>query len=76
MPGAAFVAVCTLGKEWSLLDLKLYPVIVRLKPRAASGFPMLADEETGARIIEYVGQLSAPFGTKIEFRDGVGFVAL
>jgi len=76
MPGAAFVAVCTLGKEWSLLNVKLYPVTVALRPRAASGFPMLADEETGARIIHYVGQLSTPFGTKIELRDGVGFVKL
>jgi len=76
MPGAAFVAVCTFGKEWSLLNLKLYPVTVSLKPRSASGLPMLADEETGARIIHYVGHLSAPFGTEIELRDGVGFVKL
>ena len=54
----------------------LHPVTVRLKPRSQSGFPMLADDETGRRIIDLLAELSAPFGTKIEFKDGVGFVKL
>ena len=37
---------------------------------------MMADAEMGKKIISYLGELSAPFGTKIEYQDGVGIVKL
>ena len=76
VPGAAVIAVCSYGDGWQLNQVKIYPVIVRLKPRSQSGFPMLADDETGRRIIGLLTELSAPYGTKIEFKDGAGFVKL
>jgi hypothetical protein len=76
IPRGAIVAVFSLGEGWSLLDLKLYPVTLVHKPRSKSGIPLLADEKTARLIIDYMEELSAPFGTKIEFRDGIGFVRL
>lgn len=76
IPDGAVVAVCSLGEEWRLLELKLYPVTVVRKPRSKSGLPMLAEVETARQLIDYLGELSAPFGTKIEFRDGIGFIKL
>lgn len=35
---------------------------------------MMADPEMGKKIIAYLGELSTPFGTAIEYRDGVGLV--
>jgi hypothetical protein len=37
---------------------------------------MLADETLGRKIIGDVTRLSEPFGTRIEYRDGVGHVVL
>ncbi|MBI4333867.1 MAG: CapA family protein [Chloroflexi bacterium] len=70
------VALCSLGDDSRLTRLELYPVTLVRKPRSRNGLPMLADGETGERIIAHLGELSAPFGTKIEYRDGKGFVDL
>lgn len=76
VPGAAVIAVCSFGEGWRLLEVKLHPVVLTQKPRSASGCPMLADDETGRRIIDFLTELSAPFGTKIEFKDGAGLISL
>jgi poly-gamma-glutamate capsule biosynthesis protein CapA/YwtB (metallophosphatase superfamily) len=76
VPGAAVVAVCTFKEEWKISEIVLYPVSVALKPRPKSGFPMLADRKTAAMIITFLAELSAPYGTKIEFKDGVGIIKL
>jgi poly-gamma-glutamate synthesis protein (capsule biosynthesis protein) len=60
-----------------LADVKLYPITLGYKkPRPQRGWPMLAGAELGRKIIDDVARFSTPFGTKIEFRDGVGAVAL
>jgi poly-gamma-glutamate capsule biosynthesis protein CapA/YwtB (metallophosphatase superfamily) len=76
VPGAAIVAVCSFADGWNLAGVRLYPVSVTLTPRPRNGFPMLADQETARRIIDFMAELSLPFGTKIEFQDGVGLVRL
>ncbi len=56
-----------------LIDLKLYPIdLAQTAPRSQRGTPRIADEETGRKIIEHVAELSAEFGTVIEYRDGIG----
>jgi poly-gamma-glutamate capsule biosynthesis protein CapA/YwtB (metallophosphatase superfamily) len=63
------------GKQ--LVELKLYPITLGFKkPRPQRGWPMLADAETGRKIVEDVAKFSEPFGTKVEFRDGVGAVGV
>ena len=60
-----------------LIELKLYPISLGFKkPRPQRGWPMLAAPELARKIIDDVVKFSAPFGTKIEFRDGVGVVSV
>lgn len=58
-----------------LTELKLYPISLGYKkPRPQRGWPMLATPELGKKIIDDMVTFSAPFGTTIEFKDGVGIV--
>ncbi len=60
-----------------LAELKLYPISLGFrKPRPERGRPMLAGPELGKKIIDDVAKFSAPFGTRVEFRDGAGIVAV
>jgi poly-gamma-glutamate synthesis protein (capsule biosynthesis protein) len=72
-PGCV-VAMCTFNTDKKLSGLKLYPFVLQRQPRAQAGIPLAADAETGRKIIEYTAGVSSDFGTKIEFRDGVGLV--
>ena len=66
--------------RWSnrtLNSIELHPISLGFgKPRTFRGRPRLADEELGRKIIEDVRRLSAPFGTRIEYRNGIGVVLL
>jgi hypothetical protein len=58
-----------------LAELKLYPISLGYKkPRSQRGWPMLADAALAAKIIDDVRTFSTPFGTAIDFKDGVGVV--
>jgi poly-gamma-glutamate capsule biosynthesis protein CapA/YwtB (metallophosphatase superfamily) len=60
-----------------LIELKLYPISLGFrKPRPQRGWPMLAAPELSRKIIEDVSKFSEPFGTHIEFRDGIGVVTV
>ena len=69
----AMVAYCTFEKH-NLVEIKLYPVGTHHPDRPQRGRPMLADEAQGEKIIEYVAECSSAWGTKIEYKDGVGHV--
>ncbi len=63
------------GKK--LVELHLHPITLgHGKPRQARGRPLLADSELSAKIIEQLKNLSEPYGTKIQFQDGIGVVQL
>jgi len=63
------------GKQ--MTELKLYPISLGFrKPRPDRGWPMLAEPELGRKIIGDLIKLSAPFGTTITDRDGIGVVSL
>jgi poly-gamma-glutamate capsule biosynthesis protein CapA/YwtB (metallophosphatase superfamily) len=72
----AIIGVCSFNNEKQLIDLKLYPLDVSMtrEPRSQSGIPMLSEPKEGKRLIEYMEELSAPFGTRIEYKEGVGIV--
>jgi poly-gamma-glutamate capsule biosynthesis protein CapA/YwtB (metallophosphatase superfamily) len=60
-----------------LIELRLYPISLGFKkPRPQRGWPMLATPELAKTIIDDLVKFSAPFGTKIELRDGVGIVGV
>ena len=46
------------------------------KPRQVRGRPMAADETLSRKIVSDLTRLSQPFGTEIEYVDGVGVVRL
>lgn len=72
----AVVAVCCFAEDRKLAELRLFPVSFISESRSRSGLPLLADEETARKIIEYLAKLSSPFSTVIEFRDGIGLVTI
>ena len=72
----SLLAVCSFNTDKQLTSLKLYPVTRTKEPRSQSGIPMLADAETAQSLIEYFAELSSDYGTKIEYRDGIGLVEL
>jgi poly-gamma-glutamate capsule biosynthesis protein CapA/YwtB (metallophosphatase superfamily) len=60
-----------------LTGLALHPITLGYRtPRPQRGRPMLAGPELSRKIIDDVTKFSAPFGTKIEFKDGIGIVAV
>jgi len=60
-----------------LTQLALHPISLGFgKPRTERGRPLLADASTGKKILDDLTQRSAPFGTRITVRDGVGYVEL
>lgn len=60
-------------KGHQLTELRLYPIDLGQKaPRSQRGTPQLASELLAQKIIERLATLSAPFGTKIIFENGVG----
>jgi poly-gamma-glutamate capsule biosynthesis protein CapA/YwtB (metallophosphatase superfamily) len=69
------IALCTFGESAELTGLKLYPISVA-RDRHSKGLPMVADTEGAKRIIEFLAELSSPFGTKIVFQDGTGLTKL
>jgi poly-gamma-glutamate capsule biosynthesis protein CapA/YwtB (metallophosphatase superfamily) len=60
-----------------LESIELHPITLGFgKPQAVRGRPMLADKVLGKKIIDDLIARSKPFGTTIEWRDGVGIVRL
>ncbi|MGH7502673.1 MAG: CapA family protein [Longimicrobiales bacterium] len=58
-----------------LVSLELHPITLGFgAPRQVRGRPLLADEELGRKIIADLIERSQPFGTSIQWRDGVGYV--
>jgi poly-gamma-glutamate synthesis protein (capsule biosynthesis protein) len=63
------------GKQ--LAEIALHPISLGFqKPRTQRGRPMLADAELGKKILDDLVKLSEPFGTKIQIRNGVGYVEI
>ena len=65
----------TLFKGWKLEEVRLYVVDQGYKqPRSRHGRPVLADKEAATQALERMARLSAPYGTEIAIKDGVGYV--
>lgn len=60
-----------------LVDLKLYPISsYGTGPQLGIRPVIVKDERLAREIIDRYSMLSSPFGTEIEFRDGIGIVKL
>jgi poly-gamma-glutamate synthesis protein (capsule biosynthesis protein) len=68
-------------EEGRLSEIKLYPYSLgriekRMTGTRLDGRPMLTSGENARMIIDYMKQLSVPFGTSVEFKEGIGVVKL
>lgn len=71
------VIACPEFENGDLTAIKLHPITLGFgQPRTVRGRPMLAGPELAAKIIGDLKRLSKPFGTEIEYRDGIGVVRL
>jgi poly-gamma-glutamate synthesis protein (capsule biosynthesis protein) len=68
------VALCSFSEDRKLTEVKLYPLTLIREPRSQFGLPLAADAETAGILINYFAELSSAFGTKVEFKDGIGIV--
>jgi poly-gamma-glutamate synthesis protein (capsule biosynthesis protein) len=64
--------------EGKLKEIVMHPVTLNYGADWADplGRPLLADEETGKRIIDKMISLSDPYGTKIVYKEGKGIVQI
>jgi poly-gamma-glutamate synthesis protein (capsule biosynthesis protein) len=68
------VAVCEFHQS-NLREIKLYPVDLGFgRPRSQRGRPLLADADSGKKILERVGRLSEKYGTKVQNVQGHGVI--
>lgn len=69
------VLAVTQYEDGELKELRLYPITLgHGLARPVRGRPMLADAETGRRILEELAELSASFGSTLTIEDGVGVI--
>ena len=60
-------------EDGSVKDVTLYPISLGMgKPRPHLGVPVLA---SSCRVLERMAELSRPYGTKIDIRNGIGYVS-
>jgi poly-gamma-glutamate capsule biosynthesis protein CapA/YwtB (metallophosphatase superfamily) len=64
-------------EDRELTELRLYPITLGPeRHRINCGYPRQAKGDLGKRIIGVIAELSSPFGTKVEYREGMGIVDL
>ena len=71
---AVVVPVCRFDDQGRLEQITIHPAVHLKDDAVNSGLPGLQTGEDARRVIDYLGELSAPFGTRIEFADGVGVI--
>ncbi len=60
-----------------LVEVALYPIDLAFgEPVHVRGRPLLADDELGEKILEYLQARSDQYGTDIEIRRGVGYIKI
>lgn len=69
------VPVCEFDDDFSLEAVRLHPGKVQLKPQAYAGVPRLASRSEAVETLDYLGELSAEYGTSIEIDGSTGIVS-
>jgi hypothetical protein len=70
------VHVVVFDVQGNVREVRIQPLAVSGGPRFRSGVPLWPDGDAtvSSMMIERVAERSAPFGTMVDARDGVGFV--
>ena len=72
-----FYAVCHYDEVNDLSAIHCHPIELGYgKPRSQRGRPIQASSESAERTIERLARLSASYGTKMTYRDGIGVIDL
>jgi len=70
------IAEFCLSQE-GLSAIRLYPITLGYgEPRVSIGCPRMAEGKQARRILEHLRDISTPWGTEIEYENGVGIVKL
>jgi poly-gamma-glutamate synthesis protein (capsule biosynthesis protein) len=73
-PGVV-LPICVLDPDHRVVRLELHPMTWSRGPRSATGFPVPAEPDRAAAVLARLAELSTPYGTAIEVRDGIGYVS-
>jgi len=71
---AVIVPVCEFDDEGRLRQIRIHPATHLSGTFGLRGLPGLESGEEARKIIDYLGELSVPFGTRIEFDNGTGLI--
>ncbi len=70
------VGLCSFNNERKITGFKVYPLTLVSEPHSQKGLPLQAEGKTAKDLIDYLAELSSPFGTKIDFKDGIGQIKI
>ncbi|MDX1748114.1 MAG: hypothetical protein R3324_19445, partial [Halobacteriales archaeon] len=68
------VPVCEFDDEFAIESIELHPGRLNDEPISHWGVPTRVTGDEAESIIEYLGELSAPFGTDVTYEDGTGLI--
>ena len=61
-------------EDGKVTEVQLYPISLGMKkPRPQKGVPVLSGDE---KFLARLAELSKPYGTNIEIKDGVGYIRM
>jgi len=70
------VPVCSFDDEMRLTKIRLHPAKHMKGEGAVNGLPGIVRGAEAREVIDYLAELSAPFGTEISFEDDAGVIQL
>ena len=75
MGEAIFLPLVPKWDKERLFKIELYPITLGFREkRTIRGRPMFANKVLSRKIINDLIERSKPFGTKIEYKDGIGII--
>lgn len=57
-------------------EIKLYPMVIESSTSPTGGAPHPASRASGVRILDRLRTLSAPFGTQLQIKNGIGVIRI
>lgn len=71
-----FLPICQIGSHGAVTSLELHPFEWSKGGPPRSGMPLLLDQTSGGPLLDYMTDLSAPFGTKMDLAGDYGVITL
>ena len=76
--GGTAVHLCIFDQQFELKEIRIQPLEPSSGPRFRRGLPLMPEPGSplSERVLEYSVEVSKPFGTPVEIRDGLGIISL